>query len=211
MQFDITHGPPPWESSCRTRTGPVGADGAVDAQNAPTAPWKTLCVFHELPQGLSNQITHEKPRKAPKWRWETRIDPGFQLACVVPGKTGRPSRDPGRVRRCAVQLAPARRRASDPAAVRRHAPSDLGVADSRAESAAGQPAWRRRGEGTESCPRIAPRTSVPVRRRSPRAARGSSAGRSGGEQILVRSVALGGITGYQAQAKRKFRLHRNRR
>ena len=51
------------------------ADGAVDAQNAPTVPWKTLCVFHELPQGLSNQITHEKPRKAPKWRWETRIDP----------------------------------------------------------------------------------------------------------------------------------------
>ena len=82
MQFDITHGPPPWESSCRTRTGPVGADGAVDAQNAPTAPWKTLCVFHELPQGLSNQITHEKPRKAPKWRWETRIDPfpGFLTA-----------------------------------------------------------------------------------------------------------------------------------
>ena len=53
------------------------ADGAVDAQNAPTVPWKTLCVFHELPQGLSNQITHEKPRKAPKWRWETRIDPNF--------------------------------------------------------------------------------------------------------------------------------------
>ena len=51
------------------------ADGAVDAQNAPTVPWKTLCVFHELPQGLSNQITHEKPRKAPKWRWETRIEP----------------------------------------------------------------------------------------------------------------------------------------
>ena len=51
------------------------ADGAVDAQNAPTVPWKTLCVFHELPQGLSNQITHEKPRKAPKWRGETRIDP----------------------------------------------------------------------------------------------------------------------------------------
>ena len=57
--------------------GPVEADGAVDAQNAPTVPWKTLCVFHELPQGLSNQITHEKPRKAPKWRWETRIDPEF--------------------------------------------------------------------------------------------------------------------------------------
>ena len=44
------------------------ADGAVDAQNAPTAPWKTLCVFHELPQGLSHQVTHEKLRKAPKLR-----------------------------------------------------------------------------------------------------------------------------------------------
>ena len=68
--------PPPWESSCRTRTGPVEADGTVDAPNAPTAPWKTLRVFHELPQGLSHRITHAKPRKAPKWRWETRIDPG---------------------------------------------------------------------------------------------------------------------------------------
>ena len=67
--------PPPWESSCRTRTGPVEADGTVDAQNAPTAPWKTLRVFHELPQGLSHRITHAKPRKAPKWRWEIRIDP----------------------------------------------------------------------------------------------------------------------------------------
>ena len=49
-----------------TRTGPVEADGAVDAQNAPTAPWKTRSVFHELPQGFSHQITHEKHRKAPK-------------------------------------------------------------------------------------------------------------------------------------------------
>ena len=49
----------------------------MDAQNAPTAPWKTLCVFHELPQGLSHQVTHEKLRKAPKYRWETRIDPDF--------------------------------------------------------------------------------------------------------------------------------------
>ena len=55
------------------------ADGAVDAQNAPTAPWKTLCVFHELPQGLSHQVTHEKLRKAPKYRWEIRIDPFFRL------------------------------------------------------------------------------------------------------------------------------------
>ena len=55
------------------------ADGTVDAQNAPTAPWKTLRVFHELPQGLSHRITHAKPRKAPKWRWETRIDPDLSV------------------------------------------------------------------------------------------------------------------------------------
>ena len=58
-----------------TRTGPVEADGAVDAQNAPTAPWKTLLVFHELPQGFPHQITHDKPRKSPESYWETRIDP----------------------------------------------------------------------------------------------------------------------------------------
>ena len=62
-----------------TRTGPVEADGAVDAQNAPTAPWKTLLVFHELPQGFPHQITHDKPRKSPESYWETRIDPGFAL------------------------------------------------------------------------------------------------------------------------------------
>ena len=60
--------PLPEEPSWPTRTGPVEADGAVDAQNAPTAPWKTRSVFHELPQGFSHQITHEKHRKA-------RIDP----------------------------------------------------------------------------------------------------------------------------------------
>ena len=58
-----------------TRTGPVEADGAVDAQNAPTAPWKTLLVFHELPQGVPHPITHDKPRKSPESYWETRIDP----------------------------------------------------------------------------------------------------------------------------------------
>ena len=75
---------PPRGPFCRTRTGPVEADGAVDAQNAPTAPWKTLCVFHELPQGLSHQVTHEKLRKAPKYRWETRIDPTrSSIGCSV--------------------------------------------------------------------------------------------------------------------------------
>ena len=74
---------PPRGPFCRTRTGPVEADGAVDAQNAPTAPWKTLCVFHELPQGLSHQVTHEKLRKAPKYRWETRIDPIISPSAVT--------------------------------------------------------------------------------------------------------------------------------
>ena len=63
-----------------TRTGPVEADGAVDAQNAPTAPWKTLLVFHELPQGFPHQITHDKPRKSPESYWETRIDPLYPAA-----------------------------------------------------------------------------------------------------------------------------------
>ena len=58
--------PPSLGAILPTRTGPVEADGAVDAQNAPTAPWKTRSVFHELPQGFSHQITHEKHRKAPK-------------------------------------------------------------------------------------------------------------------------------------------------
>ena len=59
------------------------ADGAVDAQNAPTAPWKTLLVFHELPQGFPHPITHDKPRKSPESYWETRIDP-IKLVPQIP-------------------------------------------------------------------------------------------------------------------------------
>ena len=66
-----------------TRTGPVEADGAVDAQNAPTAPWKTLLVFHELPQGFPHPITHDKPRKSPESYWETRIDPTFRVSTAA--------------------------------------------------------------------------------------------------------------------------------
>ena len=79
--------PPPWEPSCRTRTGPLWKLTAPWTQNAPTAPWKTLCVFHKLPQGLSCQFTHEKPRKAPKWHWETRIDPAIS---TTPSAVGGP-------------------------------------------------------------------------------------------------------------------------
>ena len=74
-----------------TRTGPVEADGAVDAQNAPTAPWKTLLVFHELPQGVPHQITHDKPRKSPESYWETRIDPRFAKPPYDPGRSDFPS------------------------------------------------------------------------------------------------------------------------
>ena len=66
-----------------TRTGPVEADGAVDAQNAPTAPWKTLLVFHELPQGFPHPITHDKPRKSPESYWETRIDPNILKRLLI--------------------------------------------------------------------------------------------------------------------------------
>ena len=46
--------------------GPVEADGAVDAQNAPTAPWKTLRVFHELHRAFPIQIIHENPERPQK-------------------------------------------------------------------------------------------------------------------------------------------------
>ena len=70
-----------------TRTGPVEADGAVDAQNAPTAPWKTLLVFHELPQGFPHPITHDKPRKSPESYWETRIDHVYGFNTLPPCET----------------------------------------------------------------------------------------------------------------------------
>ena len=47
-------------------TSPVEADGAVDAQNTPTAPWNTLRVFHELPQGLSPSNQPRRTRKEPQ-------------------------------------------------------------------------------------------------------------------------------------------------
>ena len=93
-----------------TRTGPVEADGAVDAQNAPTAPWKTLLVFHELPQGFPHPITHDKPRKSPESYWETRIDPGILplLAVMEAGSTQRtwPSQAPPRPAVCPARGGP---------------------------------------------------------------------------------------------------------
>ena len=51
--------------SCRIQMGPVEADGAVDAQNAPTAPWKTLRVFHELHRAFPSNHSRKTP-KGPK-------------------------------------------------------------------------------------------------------------------------------------------------
>ena len=45
------------------RRGPVEADDTVDAQTAPTAPWKTLRVSHELPQGT---VFIKSPTKNPE-------------------------------------------------------------------------------------------------------------------------------------------------
>jgi hypothetical protein len=45
-----------------TRTGPMESAGAVDAKNAPTAPWKTHAVgFPQLPQAIITlAIKHPK-------------------------------------------------------------------------------------------------------------------------------------------------------
>jgi hypothetical protein len=52
-----------------TRTGPMESAGAVDAKNAPTAPWKTHGVgFPQLPQAIMTfAIKHQKrpPRYVP--------------------------------------------------------------------------------------------------------------------------------------------------
>ena len=45
------------------RPGLVEADGTVDAQTAPTAPWQTLRVSHELPQ---RTVVIQSPTKNPE-------------------------------------------------------------------------------------------------------------------------------------------------
>ena len=47
----------------RIQMGPVEADGAVDAQNAPTAPWKTLRVFHELHRAFPIKSFTKNPER----------------------------------------------------------------------------------------------------------------------------------------------------
>ena len=57
------------------------ADAPVDAQNAPTAAWKTLRVFHEFPQSpFPIKSPTKNPEQPPKMGWEIRIDPFFQVA-----------------------------------------------------------------------------------------------------------------------------------
>ena len=48
---------------------PVEAAVAVDAQTSPTAPWKTLRVFHELPQGLFPSQAHPTKTRKSTGHW----------------------------------------------------------------------------------------------------------------------------------------------
>ena len=54
--------PPPWEPSCRTRTGPVEADGAVDAERAHRALENAV----RFPQASTGPFLSIHPRKTPK-------------------------------------------------------------------------------------------------------------------------------------------------
>ena len=110
---------------------------------------------------------------------------------------------------CAVLLAPAGGRASDPAAVRRHVAEDLGAAGAgrltrgRVQRS---PPGRRKGTSVERCARNALNARAPVGRTSARVeVTVSGAERLADEQIFVRSAALGCITGPSGAAKRKSR------
>ena len=65
---------------------------------------------------------------------------------------------------CAVLLAPAGRRASEPAAVRRHAAEDLGATGPGrlTRGKCNESAWRRRGMSVERCLRNALKVGAPV-------------------------------------------------
>ena len=95
---------------------------------------------------------------------------------------------------CAVLLAPAGGRASDPAAFRRDAAEDLGATGAgrltRGLSAT-KPAWRRNGTRVERCLRNALKAGAPVGRTSARAeVTASGAGRMCDDKSFVRSAAL---------------------
>ena len=57
--------------------GPVDAAGTVDAQTAPTAPWKTLRVFHELPQGILSTKSSTDRFNHPQILLRSPIEPLF--------------------------------------------------------------------------------------------------------------------------------------
>ena len=98
---------------------------------------------------------------------------------------------------CAVLLAPAGRRAFDPATVRRHAAEDLGATRAgrltRGLSAT-KAAWRRKDTRVERCLRNALKAGAPVGRTSARAEVTASGGRRlCDEQSFVCSASLGCI------------------
>ena len=89
---------------------------------------------------------------------------------------GENRRPPGEA--CAVLLAPAGRRASDPAAVRRHAAEDLGATGAGRLTpglSATKSAWRRKSIGVERCLRDALKAGARVGSTSSAASTGSDA------------------------------------
>ena len=112
---------------------------------------------------------------------------------------------------CAVLLAPAGGRASDPAAFRRDAAEDLGATGAgrltRGLSAT-KPAWRRNGTRVERCLRNALKAGAPVGRTSARAeVTASGAGRMCDDKSFVRSAALRVYKGPSGAGKTEIPVH----
>ena len=108
----------------------------------------------------------------------TKLHPfaSFDFTLVVGSAAGENRRPPGEA--CAVLLAPAGRRASDPAAVRRHAAEDLGATGAGRLTpglSATKSAWRRKSIGVERCLRDALKAGARVGSTSSAASTGSDA------------------------------------
>ena len=110
-------------------------------------------------------------------------------------------------RPCAVLLAPAGRRASDPAAVRRHAAEDLGATGAGRLTpglSATKSAWRRKSIGVERCLRDALKAGARVGSTSSAASTGSDA--TCDEEIWRAERRVGVIKALIRRAQWKSRL-----
>ena len=119
---------------------------------------------------------------------------------------GENRRPPGEA--CAVLLAPAGRRASDPAAVRRHAAEDLGATGAGRLTpglSATKSAWRRKSIGVERCLRDALKAGARVGSTSSAASTGSDA--TCDEEIWRAERRVGVIKALIRRAEWKSRLN----